>query len=122
MTQSEKKLLQQFRGLTETQRQTLLDFAAFLASRDEAAPASEPVQPLPMERPAQESVIKAIKRLMATYPMLERNKLLHETSNQMTRHVIHGVPAATVIDDLEALFHRHYEAHIAPPAERNPDI
>ncbi|HUW27053.1 MAG TPA: hypothetical protein VMV97_00450 [Sulfuriferula sp.] len=114
MTQNEKKLLQQFRGLTEKQRETLLDFAAFLAARGEVAAAAEPIQPLPMERPAQESVVKAIKRLMATYPMLERNKLLHETSNQMTRHVIHGIPAVTVIDDLEVLFRRHYEMHIAP--------
>jgi len=50
--------------------------------------------------------------------MLERNKLLHETSNQMTRHVIHGVPTVTVIDDLEALFHRHYEAYITPPDKK----
>lgn len=118
MTQNEKKLLQQFRELTENQRETLLDFAAFLAGRQEVAIAVEPSQPLPLERPAQESVIKAIKRLMATYPMLERNQLLHETSNQMTRHVIHGIPAVTVIDDLEALFRRHYEAHIASPVER----
>lgn len=118
MTQSEKKLLQQFRGLTESQRETLFDFAAFLATRSELATATEPLQPLPMERPAQESVVKAIKRLMATYPMLERNKLLHETSNQMTRHVIHGIPAVTVIDELEVLFCRQYEAHIAPPDER----
>lgn len=118
MTQNEKKLLQQFRSLTENQRQTLLDFAAFLAAREEVAGATEPVQPVPMERPAQESVVKAIKRLMATYPMLERNKLLHETSNQMTRHVIHGIPAVTVIDDLEVLFHRHYEAYITPPDKK----
>ena len=118
MTQNEKKLLQQFRSLTENQRETLLDFAAFLATREEVAEASEPAQPVPMERPAQESVVKAIKRLMATYPMLERNKLLHETSNQMTRHVIHGIPAVTVIDDLEALFHSHYEAYITPPDKK----
>ncbi len=119
MTQNEKKLLQQFRNLTENQRETLLDFAAFLVAREEVAGATEPVQPVPMERPAQESVVKAIKRLMATYPMLERNKLLHETSNQMTRHVIHGVPAVTVIDDLEALFRSHYEAYIAPPDKKS---
>lgn len=117
MTQNEKKLLQRFRSLTENQRETLLDFAEFLAGRAEMDAPAEPAQPLPIERPAQESVVKAIKRLMATYPMLERNKLLHETSNQMTRHVIHGVPATTVIDDLEVLFRRHYEAHIAPPEE-----
>jgi len=55
MTQNEKKLLQQFRSLTENQRETLLDFAAFLAAREEVAGATEPVQPIPMERPAQES-------------------------------------------------------------------
>ena len=115
MTPSEKKLLQQFRELTESRRETLLDFSAFLATRSEVETAVESAQPLPVERPAQESVVKAIKRLMATYPMLERNKLLHETSNQMTRHVIHGIPAVTVIDDLEELFRRHYQAHIVPP-------
>jgi hypothetical protein len=55
--------------------------------------------------------VKAIKRLMATYPMLDRDKLLHETSGHMTRHVIHGKPAAEVIDELEAMFAQHYERH-----------
>ena len=72
---------------------------------------------MPIARPEQESVIKAIKRLNATYPMLERNKLLHETSNQMTRHVIHGVPALQVIDELEVMFLRHYELLVSPPAK-----
>ncbi|MES2365173.1 MAG: hypothetical protein V4563_04710 [Pseudomonadota bacterium] len=120
MTQNEKKLLQQFRGLTENQRETLLDFAAFLATREEVSTVAQPVQPVSIERPEQESVVKAIKRLMATYPMLERNKLLHETSNQMTRHVIHGIPAVTVIDDLEALFRSHYETYITASDQKNP--
>ncbi|MHB1176209.1 MAG: hypothetical protein ACYCZJ_13900 [Sulfuriferula sp.] len=120
MTKNEKKLLQQFRGLTENQRETLLDFAAFLATREEVSAVAELVQPVSIERPEQESVVKAIKRLMATYPMLERNKLLHETSNQMTRHVIHGMPAVTVIDDLEALFRNHYETYITASDQQTP--
>ncbi|MEO6148002.1 MAG: hypothetical protein ABIT70_13380 [Sulfuriferula sp.] len=118
MTQNEKKLVQRFRSLTENKRETLLDFAAFLATREEVAVVAERVQPVSIERPEQESVVKAIKRLMATYPMLERNKLLHETSNQMTRHVIHGIPGVTVIDDLEALFRSHYETYITPSDEK----
>ena len=113
MTSTERKLLGYFRPLSDAQQQTLLAFAEFLSGRSEPdAPALPAAQPMPIERPAQESVIKAIRRLMATYPMLERNKLLHETSNQMTRHVIHGIPALQVIDELEVLFLRHYETHI----------
>lgn len=119
MTATERKLLHHFRSLSAAQKQTLLDFAAFLAERADAAPAAPVPQPLPIERPAQEAVIKAIKRLMATYPMLERNKLLHETSSQMTRHVIHGVPAVEVIDELEVIFRRHYELHINSAPEKN---
>jgi 2-polyprenyl-6-hydroxyphenyl methylase / 3-demethylubiquinone-9 3-methyltransferase len=55
-----------------------------------------------MPRPAVESVVKAIKRLMATYPMLARDKLLNDTSALMTQHVVHKRPAVEIIDELEA--------------------
>jgi len=108
-----KKLLRMFRGLSPARQAALLEYAGFLASRDEAEGLSAiPQEPLPIPRPAQESVVKAIQRLMASYPMLDRNKLLHETSGQMTRHVMQGVPAAEVIDELENLFRRHFAAHV----------
>lgn len=112
MTSDEKKLLQHFRALPENGRLSLLDYAEFLATRAENQPAPASVTPLDMPRPAGESVVKAIKRLMATYPMLARDQLLHETSALMTRHVVHKHPAAEVIDELELLFRRHYDQYL----------
>lgn len=107
-----KKLLRVFRDLSPARQAALLEYAGFLASRDEAEGLNViPQEPLPIPRPAQESVVKAIQRLMASYPMLDRNRLLHETSAQMTRHVMHSVPAAEVIDELESIFRRQYAAH-----------
>lgn len=108
---SEKKLVRLFRSLSGEQRQTVMAFVEFLTSRQEAGAGQLQAQPEPIPRPEQESMVKAIKRLLATYPMLERGKLLHETSACMTRHVMQGRPAAEVIDELEIVFARHYERH-----------
>lgn len=113
MNSSERELLELYRQLNPEQQQTAQDFLTFLCSRKlPLVPADAPL-PLAIPRPEQESVVKAIKRLRATYPMLEPNKLLHDTSNQMSRHMIHSVPAVEVIDELELVFRRHYDAHIA---------
>lgn len=113
MSGESKKLLRLFRGLSPARQRALVEYAEFLASRDEAEGLSAvPQEPVQIARPAQESVIKAIQRLMASYPMLDRNKLLHETSAQVTRHLVHGVPAVEVIDELEVIFRRHYEARV----------
>jgi hypothetical protein len=113
MSGESKKLLRIYRRLSAARRQALLEYAEFLLSRDEADSLNAlPQEPLSIPRPEQESVVKAIQRLMASYPMLDRNKLLHETSAQMTRHLIHGVPAVEVIDELEIIFRRHYETRL----------
>jgi hypothetical protein len=110
MSGESKKLLRLFRDLSPTRRQALLEYAEFLASRDALEGLNAvPQEPLPIPRPEQESVVKAIQRLMASYPMLDRNKLLHETSAQLTRHLMQGVPAVEVIDELEMIFRRHFE-------------
>jgi len=105
----EKKLTEVFRTLSGEQRQSLLDFAEFLASRAPLGEPAELLEPLPIPRPENETLIKAIKRLGATYPMLDRSKLLHETSAFVTQHVMHGRPAAEMIDELELVFQRHFE-------------
>jgi hypothetical protein len=44
--------------------------------------------------------------------MLERSgALLNDTSSLMAGHVLHGRPAAEVIDELEALFARYFAEH-----------
>jgi len=113
---TENRLRDILRRLPEPQAQTLLDFAEFLDARQHepatAADADVPITvPTPenIARPAQESVVKAIKRLVATYPMLDRSKMLNETSSLMTQHIMHGRNVAEVIDELEAVFRRHYD-------------
>lgn len=86
----------------------------FLSSR--GIPSSlTPLPPAALPRPEKESVVKAIKRLRATYPMLDQNKLFNETSGHMTDHVMHGKSAAEVIDELEAMFARHYQRYCDEP-------
>ena len=54
-------------------------------------------------------MIAAIRRLSATYSMLDRGAMLNETSALMSAHVLQGQGATQTIDALEALFVRHYE-------------
>ena len=106
-----KRLLALFRTLSETRQQTLMDFAAFLADKESADSANAPaLEPVPIPRPEQENVVMAIKRLRATYPMLDSADLFNEASAQMTRHLMHGIPAPEVIDELEQIFLQRYQS------------
>jgi len=108
-----KRLISLFRRLSAPRQQALLEYAGFLAEKEGADIASAPPsEPLPIPRPEQENVVKAIQRLTQTYPMLERNQVFHEASAQMTRHLIHGIPATEVIDELEQIFARQYQKHL----------
>jgi hypothetical protein len=119
MQSDEKQLLRLFRALPKISQKSLLDYADFLGSRG-ISPVVEPLSqtPLAIPRPDQESVIKAVKRLMKTYPMLDRDTLLHETTTLVTRHVVHKDPAPGVIDELELVFKRHYDAHLTAPENK----
>jgi hypothetical protein len=101
--------------LREDERKQLLEYAEFLESRSNHAQAHLQEQahqsPLEIPRPDEETVIAAMQRLARTYPMLNKDKLLHEAAGLMSEHVMHGRDAVEVIDDLEALFMRHYELH-----------
>jgi hypothetical protein len=102
----QRELLQVYERLSGVDQQSVLAFAQFLAQREGVLPAapSVPQEPLAIDRPQDESVVHAIRRLAETYPMLNRDEMLHEASNLMSSHVLHGNPAAAVIDKLEALF------------------
>jgi hypothetical protein len=117
MSPEDKRLLKHYRALSEAGRTSLLDYAEFLSTRDAGRAAEVSQTPLDMPRPEEESVVKAIKRLMATYPMLARDKLLNDTSALMTQHVVHKHPAVEIIDQLEALFRRNYDQHLQSKAE-----
>ena len=104
---NEKRLREILDELPEAQVTALLEYAEFLAARHGGP--KEITAPLDIPRPERESVVKAIKRLGATYPMLDRSRMLNETSVLMTQHVIHGRDAVEVIDWLEILFRGHDE-------------
>jgi hypothetical protein len=116
LSDAQKRLLASFDRLTPQDRDTVQAFADFLATRESAADApaeTGPLAPKPIERPREESVVKAIKRLTQRYHMLQREKLLDETSSLMMSHIMQGRAAPEVIDDLEALFERHYQDYLS---------
>ena len=83
-----------------------------MLSQGENSPENKRLVPDIIPRPDKESVVKAIKRLRATYHMLDQNRLFNETSQHMTSHLLHGKPAAEIIDELEAMFARHYQHYL----------
>lgn len=108
----QQQLLDLFRGLSPHDRQSLVSFAEFLSTRAAPAQVSEDAPlatPKDIPRPESESVVAAIRRLSDSFHMLERDALFHETAALMTAHVMQGKPASQVIDELEALFRKHYE-------------
>ena len=113
MDRLEKRLLAVVRDLPDGGREQVLAFAEFLHVRLGCAQPPVPAEPVAIPRPEGESVVRAIKRLAASYPMLDRGKMLSETSNLMAQSVVGGRPSAEVIDELEALFRTHFEAYQA---------
>ena len=111
MNKSEKQLLNLYRDLPEAARSNLLDYAAFLAER---YPSQTQIQisqePVEIPRPTEESVIAAVKRLSATYPMLNKDTMLHETSALVAQHLVQGRDAIEVIDELEEIFLQRYQS------------
>ena len=113
----QQALLAAFERLDERQQEMLLEFAAFMAARNTAAAPAAPAAPQPEPRPAEESVVLAIKRLSRSYPQLDRRRLMGPTSQLMAQHALQGRAAAEVIDELEVLFELHYR-ETARSAER----
>lgn len=120
MSQQSRQLAAIFEKLSAGSQQSLLDFAEFLLQREttsstaneQADEAEQKHEPLHQPRPQDENIINAIKRMRATYFMLNTDELLNETSALMTQHIVHGRAAAEVIDDLEALFESHYQKYL----------
>jgi hypothetical protein len=118
----EQKALKLFRALGNVQKQTVTSFMEFLLTQGESTRANMPLQPDLIPRPDKESVVKAIKRLRATYHMLDQNRLFNETSQHMTSHLLHGRPAAQVIDELEAMFVQHYQRYLEEAGAFIPEV
>ena len=119
MDAGEQQLIRYFRQLAAADRTTLLAFGEFLAQRGAAvvAPESPPAaapspgviaEPEPIERPASETVVGALKRLSKTYPMLDKSLMLSATSDLVAKHILQGTGTADAIDALEDIFREHY--------------
>ena len=144
MTEQEQSLLDIYRQLSEHDAHSLIRFAEFLAGYevatakivdqanqdlietaevevgDDQTSTSADSIPLPekIERPEQERVVDALKRLSATYPMLDKKHLLDKASELVAQHVMFGKPAKQVIDEVEEVFSQAY-AKFADEARRN---
>lgn len=110
MPELEDRLLKSFRRLPESQQQTLVDFAEYLAKQYAAEEKIVPQEPVDISRPEEESVIKAVRRLSKTYPMLDSREIFEKTSSFMMRNLMHGEGSKTVIDEMEIFFKQSYQA------------
>lgn len=114
LRRAQRRLLEFFNRLDDTDRASLLAFAEFLTARcatvGEPGPPEQVPEPKAIARPDRESVVAAMRRLSASYYMLDRGPLLQEASSLMAAHVMQGKPAAKVIDELETLFAGAYKA------------
>lgn len=102
-----KQFIRIVKRLPEQDQKTLFDLAEFLAKRIPQDTHEIP-EPKIMPRPSQESVVQGLKRLSATYFMLEKAVILNKASTLMAQHIMQGRPASDVIDDLEVLFLDQY--------------
>ena len=103
-----RQLLALLGRLPQEQVKQLIDYAEFLLERH--AQQEEPQEPEDIPRPEEETVVQSIKRLRRSYPMVDPSKLFEETSVLMTQHTLQGRGAVEIIDELERVFHRHYQA------------
>jgi hypothetical protein len=112
-SREERALSKIYKELDSNHRQTLLSFANFLVQqqKEQSATSQENIvdlKPLNIPRPKKESVIKAIRRLSANYPMIDTDTMFDAISKSMTSHIMEGRSAEEVINDLQALFENQY--------------
>lgn len=99
--------------LHDSHQQAVVDYADFLVQRYKVESAGDRDLKLEsIERPVQETVIAAIKRLKKTYYMLDTDIILDQTSALMGQHILKGREAPDVIDELQSIFQAQYEQYL----------
>ena len=102
----ERDLLDLFGRLEPAQQDKLMAFAELLAG---GAPDAHRGERVIIARPTRETVTMALRRLVRSYPTLDRRRLMGEASRLMAQHALEGRAASEVIDDLQAMFESHYK-------------
>ena len=87
MASDRQRLVKLFDEMSQQHRQSLLDYASFLHQQSAAQAPAEKLEPIAKPRPEKENVVNAIKRLRASYFMLDSDKLLNETSSLMAQFI-----------------------------------
>ncbi len=105
---ADKERLGLFGRLAPVQQDKLIAFAEFFAVKAPGAARAGNGKSARIARPARETVAMAVRRLVRSYPMLDRRQLLAEGSQLLAQHALGGRPAVEVIDDLEKVFAQHY--------------
>ena len=99
--------------LDDSHQQAIVDYANFLVQRYKVENSGgRDLKPENIERPGQESVIAAIKRLKKTYYMLDTDIILNQTSALMGQHILKGREASDVVDELQSIFQAQYEQYL----------
>jgi len=112
--------LDYYRSLPDEVAQQLVDYAEFLSSRHNTE-VKEMSSPGNIPRPEKESVVIAVKRLKATYPMLNADKLLDQTASLVSQNLLQGRDAVEVIDELEIVFKNQYNMLIDESKEESTE-
>jgi len=111
MASTKNRLAEIAEQLSRDEQAALLEYAEFMLTRSEHAKTLSMSEPVEISRPEDETVVAAMRRLSDTYPMLNKDKILHEAAGLMSEHVMQGREANVVIDELQLLFQRHFETH-----------
>jgi hypothetical protein len=119
LKKSKKKLLKYFEILPDEAAQQLIDFAEFLAAKYQIE-VTEIALPENIDRPEKESVVAAVKRLSATYPMINKDSILDKTASLVTQNLVQGRDVVAVIDELEQVFSETY-ASLVQEFNSGPD-
>ena len=105
---SSQDLTDLYEAMDDERKKSLSEFADFLYAQ--AGPINKIIPP-PEEsvRPEKETVVGAVKRLKAQYPMIESMQVFSAASTLMTDHMVKGRDVIEVIDEMEALFEDAYK-------------
>jgi hypothetical protein len=99
--------------LDDDHQQAIVDYATFLVQKYKTDNSgARDLKPESIERPGQETVIAAIKRLKKTYYMLDTDSMLSQTSALMGQHILKGREASDVIDELQSIFQTQYKQYL----------